>query len=75
MDIQFADSSDDNIDDNNLPEKDQCVICGGQDDGQHPERWVGCRCGRWLHRWCADVDFQDMTEEEVEAFLFTCGYC
>ena len=41
-----------------------------------PEPSVGCdTCGRWFHISCTVLKVDGLTENEIEALPFICGYC
>lgn len=31
-----------------------CAYCGEQYD-EEPRNWIGCDCGRWVHKKCTNV--------------------
>ena len=55
----------------------QCTVCRKENDGKHPRQWIGCNCGRWLHKACTNVEvnFEEMTQEELEKYPFECDFC
>lgn len=68
-DFSVHDESDDEIETNS----DTCYKCGNSEDGSG---WIGCqRCFKFFHRKCTDIDFDELTEDEIEGFPFECLYC
>ena len=53
----------------------RCSVCNSCDGP--PEAWVGCDCcPRWCHIICSgDENFDGMTDEEVEDYVFVCSAC
>ena len=33
------------------------------------------KCTRWFHQKCTDMDWNEMSDIEVEDFPFECSYC
>jgi len=68
-DFSVHDESDDDI----TIDPNKCYKCDGTDNASG---WIGCqRCFRFYHRRCTDVDFSELTEEEIEGFPFEFLYC
>ena len=72
IEMSFADSDDDlgifEID------ATKCPKCGKGDEGGV---MVGCdTCPRWWHKECTgDPDIKDLSDSDLEAYLFDCLYC
>ena len=68
----YDNSSDDEVSDDG----NSCSACGGNDDWNTGERWIGCnKCIRWFHKTCLSIDFDEMTATEIENFDFVCPNC
>lgn len=54
----------------------KCYKCEAAYDDKEPLTWIACSsCPRLFHRRCTDIDFDQMTEDDVENFLFECLFC
>ncbi|KAJ8019287.1 hypothetical protein HOLleu_42202 [Holothuria leucospilota] len=52
-----------------------CAYCGEQYD-EEPQNWIGCDCGRWVHKKCTNVqDLDTFTDEEISQLEWLCSIC
>ena len=71
--ITYADDSDDLLD---VEESNDCQACGGDENQDVPDAWIGCsQCPAWFHKYCLNDDFENMTRKEIGKLNFLCNLC
>ncbi|KAJ8037349.1 hypothetical protein HOLleu_18147 [Holothuria leucospilota] len=52
------------------------ACCNAEHYDEIPEDWIGCPCGRWLHKGCSDIsDVHELTDEEIAVLDWYCEWC
>ena len=59
-----------------MEEENTCFGCGGNDEWDQPNVWIGCStCSKWFHKACISEDVMTMTEEELLEYNYYCKSC
>ena len=66
-------SSEDDID---VELEHKCYACHGDEGWEYGESWIGCNtCERWYHKDCLTLDFDSMSQSDIDNFNFICIVC
>ena len=68
------DESDDDV--LNLETDNECAACGGNEEVENAEVWLGCQhCPRWFHKYCVEGGYESMSLDELRKVEFICNTC